>query len=130
VKLPRRLPRPEILIVAGAALLAFVITLAVLAAQAGARARGTAAAARQEMQRTAKKPLLSAEELEITPEDYMIPNLAPAPLTQQYVPYRPRLPRWNPELVQKYWVDPKEIAKEIVGSINDRAMEQLFQNVP
>ena len=82
------------------------------------------------MRRGAKQPVLSADELEITPEDYMIPDLAPARKPQQFTPYRPRLQRWSQELVQKYWVDPREIMKEIVGSINDRNMEQLFQNVP
>jgi len=130
VKLPRRLPRPEILIIAGAALLAFVITLAVLASQAGARAREVSQASLQESSRARKKPLLSADELEITPEDYLVPDLLPAPAPRQYEPYRPHLKRWSQELVQKYWVDPREIVKELVGSLNDRNMEKLFQNVP
>ncbi len=101
-----------------------------LASQAGARARAASAASLQELRRTARQPLLSPDELSITPEDYMIPDLTPAPTSPQYTPYRPRLQKWNQELVQKYWVDPREIAKEIVGSINDRNMDQLFQNVP
>ncbi len=125
MKLPR-LPRPEILIIAGTAFLAFVITLAVLASHAHA----VSVAALQERQRAAPRPLLSADELEITPEDYMVPDLSPTDPGPQYVPYRPRLPKWNQELVQKYWVDPREIVKEVVGSINDRNMEQLFQSVP
>jgi hypothetical protein len=129
VKLPKRLPRPEILIIVGAVFVAFVITLTVLTSQAGARTRA-AASATQEASRAAKKPLLSADELEIVPEDYMIPEFASVPTPQQYVPFRPRRDRWDQELIQKYWVDPREIAKEVVGSVNDRNMEQLFQRIP
>ena len=126
MKLPRRLPRPEILIIAGAAFLAFVITLAVLSSHAHA----ASVTALRERQSAAPQPLLRADELEITPEDYMVPDLSPVTRPPQYVPYRPRLPKWSQELVQKDWGDPREIVKEIVGSINDRNMALLFQNVP
>jgi hypothetical protein len=125
-----RLPRFEVLIIAGAALLAFVITLVVVASSSGARARRVAAEVAAERLQHEKPPALTPEELALTPEDFLLPSFEPVARSLEYVPYRPRLQRWNPELVDKYWIAPRDIAQEIVGSINDQNMQRLFQKVP
>ena len=48
----------------------------------------------------------------------------------EYVPFRPRLKRWSAELAAKYWVAPREVATEIVQTINDQNIQRLFQDVP
>ncbi|HEY9593860.1 MAG TPA: hypothetical protein VHE79_05245 [Spirochaetia bacterium] len=130
MKLFNRPPRFEILVIAGVALLSFVITLVVVAASSGARARRVAAAAAAERQQNAKPPLFSPEELAITADDFILPASPATDRSLDYVPYRPRLPRWSRELVDAYWVPPSDIAAEIVGTINDQNMERLFQKVP
>jgi hypothetical protein len=125
-----RLPRTEILIIAGAALVAFVITLAVVTSGSGARAGRAAAEAAAERLQNKKPPALSAEELALSPEDFMLPSMEPVERSLEYVPFRPRLQRWSPALVDRFWIAPRDIATEIVGSINDQNMQQLFQKVP
>jgi hypothetical protein len=124
------LPRTEILVIAGVCVLAFAVTLAVVGGAAAARARRASAEALLDRQAARKPSLLSAEDLAITPEDFLLPTIAEADTRLLYAPFRPRLARWNPELIRKYWVPPREIAAEIVESINDQNMQRLFQNVP
>jgi hypothetical protein len=126
----KQLPRVEILAVVGIALLAFVITLAVLASSTAARTRREAAQAREDGARLKKKPLLTAEELALGSEDFILPPLDRAPAGMRYAPFRPRLTRWSAELAAKYWVAPRDIAAEIIASMNDRDMQRLFEDVP
>ena len=58
--------RYEILIVAGVALLAFIVTLSVMASSVGARSRRRAQEARQELERPRTPPVLSADDLALT----------------------------------------------------------------
>ena len=118
------------LAVAGVALLAFVITLAVLGSSAAARSRREAAQATEESARSKKQPLLSAEELALSSEDFILPPLDRPAAKLKYAPFRPRLTRWSADLAAKYWVAPRDIAAEIVQSINDQNMQRLFQDVP
>jgi hypothetical protein len=113
----------------GAGLLAFIVTLAVVASASAARSRQAAAEMLREMQAEKKPPALGAEEISVTADDFMLPPLAPIEKRQAYAPYRSRLQRWSPELVQKYWVPPRAVATEIIEAINDRNMERLFQDV-
>ena len=114
----------------GVALLAFVITLAVAVSSAAARTRREAAQAREESARPKKQPMLTAEDLALSPEDFLLPPLDRPAAKMQYAPFRPRITRWSADLAAKYWVAPRDIAAEIVESINDRNMERLFRDVP
>ncbi len=125
-----RLPRVEVLAVAGVALLAFVITLAVLASAAAGQSRRAAAQALQESARAMKKPLLTTEDLALGAEDFILPPVDRPEAGMEYAPFRPRLTRWSSEEAAKYWVAPRDIAAEIVASINDQNMQRLFQDVP
>jgi hypothetical protein len=123
-------PRVEVLAVAGAALLAFVITLAVLASSAASRARRDEARAREDSARAKNQPLLTAEELALSSEDFILPPLDRPAARLVYAPFRSRLTRWSAELSAKYWVAPRDIATEMVASMNDQNMQRLFQDVP
>ena len=118
------------LAVAGVALLAFVITLSVVASTTAERSRRAAAQALQESARMKKPPLLTTEELALGAEDFILPPLDRPEAGPAYVPYRPRLTRWSQDLASKYWVAPRDIATEIVESINDRNTQRLFEDVP
>ncbi len=118
------------LAVAGVALLAFVITLAVLASSAAARSRRQAAQAAEESARAQKQPLLTAEELALSTEDFILPSLDRPAVKLEYVPFRPRLTRWSADIAAKYWVAPRDIASGIIQSVNDQNMERLFEDVP
>jgi hypothetical protein len=115
--------------VIAAALVAFVITLAILASSVAAQARLSAAQAREESLRAQKKPALTAEELALGVEDFMLPAPPPTETQARYVPFRPRIPRWSAELAARYWVSPRDIAVQIVESENDQYIQRLFQDV-
>jgi hypothetical protein len=117
-----------VLAVAAAALLAFVITLSVLAASAAGRSRKAAAQEREESA-LMKKPLVTMEELALGAEDFILPALERPEELPQYVPFRPRMKKWSDELAARYWVSPRDIAAEIVGSVNDQNIQRLFQDV-
>jgi hypothetical protein len=119
-----------VLVVAGVALLAFVITLVVVASSAAGRSRRAAAQAMEESARAKKQPILTTEELALGAEDFILPPFDRPEPKLEYVPFRPRLTRWSADLASKYWVAPRDIAVEIVESINDQNMERLFQDVP
>jgi hypothetical protein len=125
----RRLPRTEVLVIAGLGFVTFVITLSVLAAQAGRDIRGRAAAALKEQQKALQAPPLTPQELSLQPGDFMLAPAASAP-AQGYVPWRPKTERWTQEMINQYWVDPREVAVDIVSAVNDQAMETLFEKVP
>jgi hypothetical protein len=128
VKLFLRLPRREILIVAGVALVSFIVTLAILGSSAGSRAR-RAQQARQELEKTRTGPTLSAAELELTPDDFLLPP-APAVTTDlSYVPFRPRLDKWSAEMADRYWIPPRDVAIDVLKGINDENMKRLLQDV-
>ena len=125
-----RLPRREVLMVAGVALLSFVITLAIVASSARGRVRRAEAAQRAELSRALKPPALSAEELSLTADDFLLPDLAPLEKTPTYTPFRPRLPQWSRQMVAAWWISPREIALEFIASVNDANMQRLFEKVP
>ena len=116
--------------VAGVALLAFVITLIVLASAAGARARKQARDLLTETAPSIASPALHPEDFGITADDYLRPSVAAVDTALQYVPFRPRMSRWTPELISKYWISPRQIATEIVASLNDQNIRRLFESVP
>ncbi len=126
----RRLPRREVLAIAGLALVTFVITLSVLAARAGADIRGRAAAALKEQQKTLQAPPLTPQELSLAADDFMLDPTPSAPSEQGYIPWRPRTERWTQEMINQYWVDPRQVAVDIVSAVNDQSMETLFEKVP
>jgi hypothetical protein len=130
VKLSLRLPRREILIIAGLALVSFIVTLAVLGSSTGSRARRRAQEARQELDKTRRTPVLSAAELELTPDDFLLPPTPAANTDLSYVPYRPRFTAWSAEMADKYWIAPREIAIDVLKAVNDENMKRLLQDVP
>ena len=130
MKLSLRLPRREILIIAGAALVAFIVTLAVLASSSGSQSRRRAQEARQEQEKTRQAPVLSAEELELTPDDFLLPQAPAVDTDLSYVPFRPRLEKWSAEMAGKYWIPPRDIAVDVLKAVNDENMKRLLQGVP
>jgi hypothetical protein len=111
------------------ALVAFVITLSILVSGTAARSRRAAAQALEESRRAQKKPLLSAEELALGVEDFMLPEYQRPESAPKYAPFRPRLARWSAEAAARYWVPPRDIALELVQSMNDQSIQRLFQDV-
>ena len=55
---------------------------------------------REEIARAQKPPALTAEELALTPEDFLLPDLRVPEQSFRYVPYRPRVQRWNAQMVR------------------------------
>jgi hypothetical protein len=125
-----RLPRREVLLVAGAAVVAFAITLGIMGAGVRSRSRGTQDVQRAETAHAQKPPALKLEEMTLSPEDFLLPDLRPPLRESVYVPYRPRIQRWNAQVAGAYWVAPRQIAIDIIASINDQAMKRLFEKVP
>ncbi len=114
---------------AGVALAAFLITLMIAASSAAARARQAAAQSREEARRAQKAPILTTEELALSVDDFILPPPPPTETEPRYVPFRPRQTRWSAEAADRYWVAPRQIATEIVESMNDASMERLFRDV-
>jgi hypothetical protein len=119
-----------VLAVAGAAVLAFVITLFILASSIAGQTRRAAAQALLERAAAKTQPLLTTEGLALGAEDFILPSLDRPEVKPSYAPFRPRITRWSADLASKYWVAPRGIAQEIVQSINDQNMQRLFQDVP
>jgi hypothetical protein len=124
-----RLPRREVLIIAGVSVLAFIVTLAVISSSEGGSARRVVAEERQALQRTQKPAALTPEELSLTPEDFLLPLPQSPERTAHYVPFRPRLSRWSAEAVGKYWIPPRQIILDILQSANDQNIRRLFEKV-
>lgn len=124
-----RLPRREILIIAGASILACIITLAVISSSEGGRNRRLVAEERRALERAQKPAALAPEELALTPEDFLLPMPQPPEKTASYVPYRPRLTQWSAEAVGKYWVPPRQIIIDIIKAANDQDIRRLFEKV-
>jgi hypothetical protein len=122
--------RVEVLAIVGFALVAFVITLGVVASSAAGRSRRAAAPTLEQNARAGKEPLITTEELALGAEDFILPPLDRPGARLEYTPFRPRISRWSHELASKYWVSPRDIAAELVESINDQNMQRLFQDVP
>jgi hypothetical protein len=123
----RLLPRREIIFIALAAVASAVITLIVLTVSFNARERRMAA---QSTQSTAAPAAGQAtEQRELSADDFVLP-VPPAPgRSPDYFPFRPRLPQWSRENVDKFWVPPRQIAADAIGVLNDRNMEGFFEKV-
>jgi hypothetical protein len=130
VRLFQRLPRREVLVIAGAALVAFAVTLGIMGARVKARSERVQQYQRQETVRKQKPPVLTPAETALSVDDFLLPE-SPAPAGGTgYVPYRPRLVRWSPQAVSAYWISPRQIAIDIIASINDQAVQRLLEKVP
>lgn len=44
-------------------------------------------------------------------------------------PWRPRVPRWTEEMVDRFWIAPQEIELEKLQQINDNNLERLLQKL-
>ena len=124
-----RLPRREVLVVLGLGLAAFIITLSVLASRPAADVRGRAAQVLKERQAAIAGPSLTAQELALAPDDFMLPA-EPGRHAPAYIPWRPRTPVWTKEMIDTWWIPPRAIAADILGTVNDQAMQRLFDKVP
>jgi hypothetical protein len=125
-----RLPRREVLVIAGAAIVAFAVTLGIMGASVRARSLRARQEQSAEIARTRKQPMLAAEEMTLAPEDFLLPDLQLPVKEPAYIPYRPRLQRWNAQVAGAYWVAPRQIAIDIIAAINDQAMQRLLEKVP
>jgi len=125
-----RWPRFEVVLIVGVALVAFVITLVAVASASGARAKKAAQVAPPETVSRASAAALRPEDLGISADDFMLPTVAAIDGAEHYEPFRPRLQKWSPALIARYWIPPRQIATEIVSSLNDQNMRQLFEKVP
>jgi hypothetical protein len=117
-------------VIAGVAIIAFAVTLGIMGARVRGRSFRAQEAQRAELARTQKQPALSSEEMTLAPEDFLLPDLRAPVQDLAYVPYRPRLQRWNAQVAGTYWVAPRQIAIDIIASINDQAMLRLVDKVP
>jgi hypothetical protein len=115
--------------IAGLAVVTFVITLSVLAAKTGADIRGRAAAALKEQQKSLQAPPITQAELSLQADDFILAPSTSEP-AQGYIAWRPKTERWTQEMINQYWVDPRQVAVDIVSAVDDQAMETLFEKVP
>ncbi len=118
-----RLPRREVLLVAAAGVLAAVVTLIVLVASFNAQER------RASRPEAAVRTGTGPAQAELSVDDFLLPSVHPVDAVPDYYPFRPRLPRWSRENVEKFWVSPRQIATDAIGTINDRNMESIFEKV-
>ena len=77
-----------------------------------------------------KAPVLSSQDLAVTADDFLLPVVAGPRESPTYTPFRPRLSRWSDEMIRPYWVPPRDIAMDVLKSMNDLDMEKLFEKVP
>jgi hypothetical protein len=116
--------------IAGAAIVAFAVTLGIMGASVRGRSLRAREEQRAELARTRRQPALAAEEMTLSPEDFLLPDLKTTTPEPAYIPYRPHLRRWNAQMAGAYWISPRQIAVDIIASINDQAMQRLFEKVP
>ncbi len=106
-----------------------MITLSVLASRSAGQAQRAA-----EMAPTARgaptPPPITAADLALGEDDFLLPSFEAPAQEPRYVPFRPRRQRWTAEEAAKYWVPPRQIATDLVQAENDRAIQRLFQDVP
>ena len=122
----RFVARREVLFVAAVACLSVVVTLIVLTVSANARERQTADQARQKQGKVA----VSGEEGALSVDDFLLPAVPQVEQAPAYYPFRPPVLKWTRENVDKFWVPPRRIAADAIGTINDRSMENMFEKVP
>ncbi|MGA2765701.1 MAG: hypothetical protein ABSG17_20325 [Spirochaetia bacterium] len=129
---PRRTPpRPEVLIVAAAGVVAFVITLIILSVSFNSRARGVDGQALKARgaQGAQGSAAASQAESDLSVDEFLLPVVRQDGGAPDYYPFRPRLEKWSRESVEKFWVSPRTIAADALGRINDRNMEDMFEKV-
>jgi len=122
----RLVARREVLFIAAVAFLSVVVTLIVLTVSSNARERRTADQARQKQGKVA----VSGEEGALSVDDFLLPAAPQAEQPPAYYPFRPPVLKWTRENVDKFWVPPRRIAADAIGTINDRNMENMFEKVP
>ncbi len=122
--LARGIPR-EALFIAAVAVASAVITLIVLTASFNSRERRAAQEARE-----AQGKSMAPQVEQLSVDDFLLPAAPSADKPAGYYPFRPRLLRWSRENVEKFWVSPRRIATDTIGTINDRNMESMFEKVP
>jgi len=126
----RRVPLPsvrrEVVLIAALALASAVVTLIVLTISFNARERR----APDEASDIHGRGTIAQAKDELSFDDFILPAAPQADKPVEYYPFRPRLPRWTKENMDKFWVSPRQIATDTIGIINDRNMESFFEKVP
>ncbi len=122
----RIVARREVAVIAAAAALSVVVTLIVLTVSYNARERRAADQARQKQEEVA----VPRDEGLLSADDFILPAAPPADQPPAYYPFRPRVLKWSKENVEKFWVPPRQIAADTLGTINYRNMESMFEKVP
>ena len=122
-------PRPEVLIVVAAGVVAFVITLIVLSVSFNSRARGVDGRALKARGAQGAQGSAAAAESDLSVDEFLLPVVRQDAGIPDYYPFRPRLEKWSRESVEKFWVSPRTIAADALGRINDRNMEGMFEKV-
>jgi hypothetical protein len=102
----------------------------VVVSASGARARKAARDLLNTPAPIVASPGLHPEDFGLTVDDFLLPTATTNDTTVRYTPFRQRLTKWTPQQVAKYWISPREIATEIVASLNDQNVGRLFEKVP
>lgn len=63
-------------------------------------------------------------------KDVVIPEEYRTVSPSYWYVFRPRVERWNPEQIKRFWIDPRVIQLEELAASNDRAMIEFFERVP
>ncbi len=125
-----RLRRRELLILGGIALISALVTLAIMLSAAprtsGSRTAESPAAAGTAG--TARPPGASAE-VTLSLSDFILPEPPALEKGPRYYQLRQRSPRWSREQVERYWVPPRDVAADVLGRANDKAMEEFFESL-
>ena len=104
--------RMYLMIIAAVALLAVVILLIVGAAS-----------------RPSVPEPLAVEAKPLKFSDFLIED--PVPLDRpDWQLRRPPRPKWEPEEVEQFWVDPVEMGIKALGEENDKMVEDFFDSIP
>jgi len=120
-----RSSRREVVIIALVAVVSAIVTLIVLTVSFNAREHR----ALDETRGLPGRGAVARPKDEVSIDDFLLPQAPPADKPVEYYPFRPRLPRWSKENVEKFWVSPRRIATDTIAVLNDRNMESMFEKV-
>jgi hypothetical protein len=122
----RLVARREVLFITATAFLSVVVTLIVLTVSSNTRERRAAAEVPQKQGEVA----VSGGEGALSVDDFLLPAAPQAEQPPAYYAFRLPVLKWTRENVDKFWVAPRDIAGETIGTINDRNMENMFEKIP
>jgi len=106
-------------IVAGAAVVALIVTVIVM------MARRPSDTEIMDVATPADGPLPV-----VSPADLIVENELARGTRPQWVPYRPRRDRWSEEDVDEHWIDPAQIGIDVLNTQVEQAIRDLLEDVP